>query len=85
MTRSELEYSDSSMIGPAMLFLNQYFNTFFQEYYVLWICLVSLSASLAIRRLAVNSQQARRTRSVRSASDCHPSKALHIDISPVND
>ena len=42
MTRSELEYSDSSMIGPAMLFLNQYFNTYFKEYYVLWVCLVSL-------------------------------------------
>ncbi|XP_043202270.1 cholinephosphotransferase 1-like isoform X2 [Amphibalanus amphitrite] len=40
MTRSELEYSDSSMIGPAMLFLNQYFNTYFQEYYVLWVCLI---------------------------------------------
>lgn len=40
MTRSELEYSDSSMIGPAMLFLNQYFNTYFKEYYVLWVCLI---------------------------------------------
>ncbi|XP_037086484.1 cholinephosphotransferase 1-like isoform X2 [Pollicipes pollicipes] len=40
MTKSELEYFDSCMIGPAMLFLNQYFNTFFREYYVLWVCLI---------------------------------------------
>jgi len=40
MTKSELEYFDSSMIGPAMLFLNQYFSTYFREYYVLWVCLI---------------------------------------------
>ena len=40
MTRSEMDYLDSVLIGPALLFLNQYFNTFFQEYHVLWVCLV---------------------------------------------
>lgn len=42
MTKNEMEYLDSSLIGPAMLFLNQYFNFFIKEYYVLWLCFVSL-------------------------------------------
>ena len=41
MTKNELEYLDTVLIGPAMLFLNQYFNFFIQEYIVLWLCLVS--------------------------------------------
>lgn len=41
MTKNELEYLDSALIGPAMLFLNQYFNFFLPEYIVLWLCLVS--------------------------------------------
>ncbi|EFX71419.1 hypothetical protein DAPPUDRAFT_60250 [Daphnia pulex] len=40
MTRSEMDYLDSVLIGPALLFLNQYFNNFIQEYYVLWLCLL---------------------------------------------
>ena len=42
MTRSEMDYLDSVLVGPALLFLNQYFNNFIQEYYVLWLCLVWL-------------------------------------------
>lgn len=41
MTKNEMDYFDSSMFGPAMLFLNQYFNFFIPEYYVLWSCVVS--------------------------------------------
>lgn len=41
MTKNEMQYLDSSLIGPAMLFLNQYFNFFIKEYYVLWMCFVS--------------------------------------------
>ncbi|UYV80287.1 hypothetical protein LAZ67_18002301 [Cordylochernes scorpioides] len=41
MTRSELEYFDSVLLGPALLFLNQYFNTFFNEYFVLWAALMA--------------------------------------------
>lgn len=41
MTKSEMDYTDSSLVGPLLLFLNQYFNTFFNEYYVLWVCMVS--------------------------------------------
>jgi len=40
MTRSEMDYLDSVLVGPALLFLNQYFNNFIQEYYVLWLCLI---------------------------------------------
>ncbi|XP_057379785.1 cholinephosphotransferase 1-like isoform X1 [Daphnia carinata] len=40
MTRSEMDYLDPVLIGPALLFLNQYFNNFIQEYYVLWLCLI---------------------------------------------
>jgi len=39
MTRSEMSYLDSVLIGPSLLAMNQYFNNFFQEYYVLWLCL----------------------------------------------
>ncbi|CAH0385410.1 unnamed protein product [Bemisia tabaci] len=40
MTKNELDYVDSSMYGPLMLFLNQYFNCFISEYTVLWLCLI---------------------------------------------
>jgi len=40
MTRSEMEYLDSILLGPLLLFLNQYFNNFFSEYWVLWACLI---------------------------------------------
>lgn len=32
---------DTAFIGPALLFLDQYFNSFIDEYIVLWIALVS--------------------------------------------
>ncbi|XP_014674864.1 PREDICTED: cholinephosphotransferase 1-like [Priapulus caudatus] len=40
MTKSELDMWDSSLRGPAMLFLNQYFNTPLSEYTVLWFCVL---------------------------------------------
>jgi len=40
MTKSEMEYLDWGLIGPACLFLNQYFNNFLPEYLVLWLCLI---------------------------------------------
>ncbi|XP_044737351.1 cholinephosphotransferase 1 isoform X7 [Chrysoperla carnea] len=46
MTKSEMEYMDWSMLGPAMLFLNQYFNTFIPEYIVLWLCLAWVTFDL---------------------------------------
>jgi len=41
MTKSELYLPDSAFIGPGLLFLNQYFNSFVDEYIVLLIALVS--------------------------------------------
>ncbi|GIX79105.1 hypothetical protein CDAR_45621 [Caerostris darwini] len=46
MTKSEVDYLDSILVGPGMLFLNQYFNTFFNEYIVLWLCLAYSTANL---------------------------------------
>ncbi|XP_059490082.1 cholinephosphotransferase 1 isoform X1 [Neocloeon triangulifer] len=40
MTKSEMEYLDSVLMGPLMLFLNQYFKSFLPEYYVLWGCML---------------------------------------------
>lgn len=41
MTRSELQLLDTSLLGPLLLFLNQYFNSFINEYFLLWVCMVS--------------------------------------------
>ncbi|KAF2903037.1 hypothetical protein ILUMI_03155 [Ignelater luminosus] len=46
MTKSEMEYMDWSLIGPAMLFFNQYFNTFIREYIVLWLCMIWVAFDL---------------------------------------
>ncbi|XP_040200228.1 cholinephosphotransferase 1 [Rana temporaria] len=40
MTKSEMYIQDSAFIGPGLLFLNQYFNSFIDEYIVLWLALV---------------------------------------------
>ncbi|CAG9763685.1 unnamed protein product [Ceutorhynchus assimilis] len=48
MTKSEMEMWDYSMIGPTMLFFNQYFNTFINEYIVLWLALVWVTLDLLI-------------------------------------
>ncbi|CAH2092343.1 unnamed protein product [Euphydryas editha] len=46
MTKSEMEYYDWSLLGPTMLFLNQYFNNAIPEYYVLWLCTIWVCANL---------------------------------------
>ncbi|GLD48361.1 cholinephosphotransferase 1 [Lates japonicus] len=40
MTKSELHLPDTAFIGPGLLFLNQYFNSFIDEHIVLWIAMV---------------------------------------------
>ncbi|XP_077995050.1 cholinephosphotransferase 1-like [Glandiceps talaboti] len=40
MTKSEMSYLDTAMIGPGLLLFNQYFDTPISEYYLLWITLV---------------------------------------------
>ncbi|KAG5677432.1 hypothetical protein PVAND_007190 [Polypedilum vanderplanki] len=39
LSKSVMDYFDSGMWGPVALFLNQYFNEFFPEYYLLWLVL----------------------------------------------
>lgn len=41
MTKSEMHLHDLAFLGPGLLFLNQYFSSFIDEYVVLWIALVS--------------------------------------------
>ena len=43
MTKHEVKTLDSILVGPAMLILNQYFNTFLSEYLVLWLALVRIA------------------------------------------
>ncbi|XP_030641094.1 choline/ethanolaminephosphotransferase 1-like [Chanos chanos] len=40
MTKSEMQRYDLAFVGPVLLLLNQYFNSFIDEYWVLWIALV---------------------------------------------
>lgn len=40
MTKSEMHLHDLAFLGPGLLFLDQYFNSFIDEYLVLWIALV---------------------------------------------
>uniref|UniRef100_A0A452UZB7 Cholinephosphotransferase 1 n=1 Tax=Ursus maritimus TaxID=29073 RepID=A0A452UZB7_URSMA len=40
MTKSELYLQDTVFFGPGLLFLDQYFNNFVDEYIVLWIAMV---------------------------------------------
>lgn len=40
MTKSEMEYLDWSLLGPLLLFLNQYFNSFLPEIAILWFALI---------------------------------------------
>ncbi|KAK6487952.1 cholinephosphotransferase 1-like [Huso huso] len=40
MAKSELHLQDTAFIGPGLLFLNQYFNSFIDEYFVLWIAML---------------------------------------------
>lgn len=54
MTKSELHLPDTAFIGPGLLFLNQYFNSFIDEYVVLWIAMVRYSARLTSRYSSAN-------------------------------
>ncbi|KAM7006070.1 choline/ethanolaminephosphotransferase 1 isoform 1-T2 [Tautogolabrus adspersus] len=40
MTKSEMHLHDLAFLGPGLLFLDQYFNSFIDEYLVLWIALI---------------------------------------------
>ncbi|XP_016990959.1 cholinephosphotransferase 1 isoform X2 [Drosophila rhopaloa] len=40
MTKSEMDYLDWSLLGPSLLFLNQYFNCIVPEIWLLWFTLI---------------------------------------------
>ncbi|XP_072915858.1 cholinephosphotransferase 1 [Hemitrygon akajei] len=40
MTRSKMKLQDTAFIGPGLLFFNQYFDSFINEYIVLWIAMI---------------------------------------------
>ena len=42
MTKSEMAYTDASMLGPLALFLNQYFNCPVSEGFLLYLVCVSI-------------------------------------------
>ncbi|XP_070567769.1 choline/ethanolaminephosphotransferase 1-like isoform X2 [Ptychodera flava] len=46
MTKSEMNYLDTIMIGPALLFFNQYFDTPINEHLLLWIALIISTVDL---------------------------------------
>ncbi|KFP11491.1 Cholinephosphotransferase 1, partial [Egretta garzetta] len=73
MTKSEICLQDTAFIGPGLLFLDQYFNSFVDEYIVLWIALfislfdmlryaagvcLQIAAHLHIRVFRISSHQA---------------------------
>ncbi|XP_048879868.1 choline/ethanolaminephosphotransferase 1-like isoform X2 [Brienomyrus brachyistius] len=47
MTKSEMHLHDVALLGPGLLFLDQYFSSFIDEYLVLWIALVLSGFDLA--------------------------------------
>lgn len=56
MTRSELVVLDSSLIGPIILFFNQYFGSWLNEYFLLVICFIYSAIDL-MRYLTVTYNQ----------------------------
>ena len=46
MTRSELHFFDTSLLGMLILFLNQYFGFYLNEYFLLYVCLIYCSVDL---------------------------------------
>jgi phosphatidylglycerophosphate synthase len=46
MTKGEIFLLDTCLIGPAFLFLNQYFNYLIPEIYLLWFSLILVSGDL---------------------------------------
>lgn len=58
MSRTEMDMLDSSLFGPGLLFLNQYFNTFFNELIVLWIFFIACTADIVLYSARVCHQMA---------------------------
>ncbi|XP_048728158.1 choline/ethanolaminephosphotransferase 1-like [Ostrea edulis] len=56
MTKSEMDLLDSGILGPLLLFLNQYFNCLINETFVLWICFFYVSQDILRYCMAVCQQ-----------------------------
>ncbi|XP_078423788.1 cholinephosphotransferase 1-like isoform X1 [Cetorhinus maximus] len=48
MSKSKVKLQDTAFIGPGLLFLNQYFNSFINEYFVLWTAMIFSLCDLMI-------------------------------------
>jgi hypothetical protein len=46
LSKSQMDIKDTGMLGPLILFLNQYFNEFIPEYYLLWVALAWVTFDL---------------------------------------
>ncbi|KAB5567051.1 hypothetical protein PHYPO_G00228380 [Pangasianodon hypophthalmus] len=46
MTKSEMQRSDAAFVAPLLLVINQYFNSFFSEHFLLWGALVLSACDL---------------------------------------
>lgn len=46
MTKSEMDYLDTALLGPFLLFMNQYFNYVVKEKYLLFFSLVRSNISI---------------------------------------
>jgi hypothetical protein len=46
MSKSAMNYLDSGLAGILFLFLNQYFNEFVNEYFVLWLAIIWVTFDL---------------------------------------
>lgn len=49
MTKGEIYLFDSSLTGPVILLLNQYFSYLIPELFVLYICLVSTTNIITVK------------------------------------
>lgn len=56
MTKSEMQRSDSAFAAPLLLFINQYFNSFFSEHFLLWGALVLSACDLLYYCMSVCKQ-----------------------------
>ncbi|XP_004844910.1 cholinephosphotransferase 1 [Heterocephalus glaber] len=82
MTKSELYLQDTIFIGPGLLFLDQYFNNFVDEYVVLWIAMVVASLDMILYFSALCLQISRHLHQSIFKISCHQApEQVHV-LSP---
>ncbi|KAF6117992.1 choline phosphotransferase 1 [Phyllostomus discolor] len=81
MTKSELYLQDTVFFGPGLLFLDQYFNNFVDEYVVLWIAMVISSFDMMMYFSALCLQISRHLHLSIFKTSCHqPPEQVHKHI-----